>query len=252
MPMLQPPPPPAPPTPFTPPTPAPIAPAGAGSQSISIHGVQPTLIEGLMPGDRLTERQKELIAERRDAMSDQIISASERRDEAAAALRGATGADREGLERRLRLLDDRIVQLEADLAYTGRLLYSEPVGAAQTLVPPPDFSRGNGPNETAIGVVFTLFVMFPIALAFARMLWKRTTGQAVARPSLESTQRLERVEQAIDSIAVEVERISEGQRFVTRILTEGPAQSALTAGRAEAIGTQRREAVKVPRGQEQG
>ena len=249
MPMLpiQPPTPPAPPAP---PTPARVAPAAVAPQTVGPQGVQPTLIEGLMPGDRLTERQKELIAERRDAMSDQIISASERRDEAAAALRGATGADREGLERRLRLLDDRIVQLEADLAYTGRLLYSEPVGAAQTLVAPPDFTRGNGPNETAIGVVFTLFVMFPIALAFARMLWKRTTGQAVARPSLESTQRLERVEQAIDSIAVEVERISEGQRFVTRILTEGSAQSALNAGRGEPLATQRREGVKVPRGQE--
>ena len=33
-------------------------------------------------------------------------------------------------------------------------------------------------------------------------------------------QRLEHMEQAIDSIAVEVERISEGQRFTTRLLSE--------------------------------
>jgi hypothetical protein len=32
--------------------------------------------------------------------------------------------------------------------------------------------------------------------------------------------RLERMEQAIDSIAVEVERISEGQRFTTKLLSE--------------------------------
>jgi len=41
--------------------------------------------------------------------------------------------------------------------------------------------------------------------------------------------RLERMEQAIDSIAVEVERISEGQRFTTRLLasrTEGVAPVA--------------------------
>jgi hypothetical protein len=32
--------------------------------------------------------------------------------------------------------------------------------------------------------------------------------------------RLERMEQALDSIAIEVERISEGQRFTTKLLAE--------------------------------
>ena len=32
--------------------------------------------------------------------------------------------------------------------------------------------------------------------------------------------RLERIEQAVDSIAVEVERISEGQRFTTKLLSD--------------------------------
>jgi hypothetical protein len=32
--------------------------------------------------------------------------------------------------------------------------------------------------------------------------------------------RLERIEQAVDSIAIEIERISEGQRFTTRLLSE--------------------------------
>ena len=32
--------------------------------------------------------------------------------------------------------------------------------------------------------------------------------------------RLERIEQAVDAIAVEVERISEGQRFTTKLLSE--------------------------------
>lgn len=35
-----------------------------------------------------------------------------------------------------------------------------------------------------------------------------------------SDQRLARVEEAIESIAIEVERISEGQRFVTKLLSE--------------------------------
>lgn len=37
--------------------------------------------------------------------------------------------------------------------------------------------------------------------------------------------RLERLEQAVDSIAVEIERIGEGQRFVTRLLSARPGTS---------------------------
>jgi hypothetical protein len=36
----------------------------------------------------------------------------------------------------------------------------------------------------------------------------------------EVMSRLERIEQAVDAIAVEVERISEGQRFTTKLLSE--------------------------------
>jgi hypothetical protein len=40
------------------------------------------------------------------------------------------------------------------------------------------------------------------------------------RDLASSDQRLARVEQAVESIAIEVERISEGQRFVTRLLND--------------------------------
>jgi hypothetical protein len=43
--------------------------------------------------------------------------------------------------------------------------------------------------------------------------------------------RLERMEQAIDAIAVEVERISEGQRFTTRLLSERLKEPALPPAR---------------------
>jgi hypothetical protein len=44
--------------------------------------------------------------------------------------------------------------------------------------------------------------------------------------------RLERIEQAVDAIAVEVERISEGQRFTTKLLSEGRG-NALPSGAAQ-------------------
>jgi len=36
----------------------------------------------------------------------------------------------------------------------------------------------------------------------------------------ESAERMERMERAIDSVAIEIERISENQRFLTRLLAE--------------------------------
>ena len=60
-------------------------------------------------------------------------------------------------------------------------------------------------------------VGMPIARAFARRM-----DREASRPGLpaESAARLERMEQAIDAIAVEVERISEGQRYTTNLLAE--------------------------------
>jgi hypothetical protein len=53
------------------------------------------------------------------------------------------------------------------------------------------------------------------------------------RPQIptEVMNRLERIEQAVDAIAVEVERISEGQRFTTKLLSEA-RPGALSAGAA--------------------
>lgn len=36
----------------------------------------------------------------------------------------------------------------------------------------------------------------------------------------ETSARIERIEQAVDAIAIEIERISEGQRFTTRLLSD--------------------------------
>ena len=38
--------------------------------------------------------------------------------------------------------------------------------------------------------------------------------------SAASDERLARVEQAVESIAIEIERVSEGQRFVTKLMSE--------------------------------
>jgi hypothetical protein len=80
-------------------------------------------------------------------------------------------------------------------------------------------------------MVFTLVLVFgaPLVIAHTRRLWRR--GQAMPA-SADTDQRLERIEHAIDAMAVEIERIAEGQRFVTRLLSErAPEHAALPPSR---------------------
>lgn len=78
---------------------------------------------------------------------------------------------------------------------------------------------------TIFGTVAATIIFFPIARAWAR----RMDRKAVA-PSPELTNRLERIEQAVDAIAVEVERVSEAQRYSARLLTERLPDGAAVAG----------------------
>ena len=70
-----------------------------------------------------------------------------------------------------------------------------------------------------VGIIFITMgvVLFPLMRAWGR----RIEGSREVQPlSPEVAQRLERIERAVESVALEVERISEGQRFVTKVLAD--------------------------------
>ena len=79
-------------------------------------------------------------------------------------------------------------------------------------------------SMTIIGIV-----LWPLMRAFAR----RIEGKVNAPPAVSAATdaRLERMEQAIEAVAVEIERISEAQRFTTKLLTERNASSPMLEGR---------------------
>jgi multidrug efflux pump subunit AcrA (membrane-fusion protein) len=85
---------------------------------------------------------------------------------------------------------------------------------------------GGGPQipEGAVIISVAFFVMcavIAIGLPIARAIARRSDRKSIAAPAdVETRARLERIEQAVDAIAVEVERISEGQRFTTKIMSE--------------------------------
>lgn len=96
-----------------------------------------------------------------------------------------------------------------------------------------------------LGGIFIVFVMMPLAVGYARRLWKRS-ATAVAELPREWAERFTRLEQAVDAVAVELERVGEGQRFVTNLFAEQGGR-ALGAGSAEPIEMRQREPMRQSR-----
>ena len=86
-------------------------------------------------------------------------------------------------------------------------------------------------------VPIAFFIMAPVTVVtimLTRAYVKRSErGALSASPMGEVNARLERMEQAMDAIAVEIERISEAQRFTTRLLSERTAERIAAPGRPE-------------------
>lgn len=81
---------------------------------------------------------------------------------------------------------------------------------------------------------FAAVVGFIAAWAGAQFGARRAAGQAaeevLARTNVGLDRNLAALTQAVDAIALEVERLSEGQRFTARLLSERPAATSGPAG----------------------
>jgi hypothetical protein len=96
-----------------------------------------------------------------------------------------------------------------------------PDGNTQITIPPRAFDNTIPPQAVDISIAFFLMIAaiiigLPLARAFARRMDRRSTAQVPT----EISSQLTHLNQAVDAIALEVERISEGQRFTTRLLSE--------------------------------
>src|SRR5690606_38882789 len=81
----------------------------------------------------------------------------------------------------------------------------------------------SSPFIVPVGIMFAVAFM-TVGTQFAKALGRKWDRQNTAQLPHDVGARLERMEHAIESVAVEVERISEGQRFTTRLLTGRAAE----------------------------
>ncbi len=177
----------------------------------------------------LSSADVDALKAKRSELSRQLTSVQSRRDEVATELRRTTAESpsAKGLEQRLGVMDERIVQLERDIAANGRELARAPgelVSEEATAERYGPFSSG---QLTAISIVSIVMVWGPLAWAAARIMMKRANQPKPSPQLLEGTARLERIEQAVDAMSIEIERISEGQRFVTQLMSSKAPAPAL-------------------------
>jgi hypothetical protein len=117
------------------------------------------------------------------------------------------------------------LQTERDMARAFGL--QNPPAPAQGIAitaPPPPGDPLIGPRELITIWTGSVVLLFPFAIVLARRLWLRGNRRQVL--DLEDSPRLQRIEQTVEAIALEVERIGEAQRFTTKLLAERQSDAA--------------------------
>ena len=220
----------------TPPTPQ-ATPAAASTQGPFVVTSGPQGTQTFSLAAPKTQREIDALKAQRSELSNQLESVDSRRSSLMKQLRSnGDPVAVKGLEARLALLDARQLQLESDLQQTGQLLSSTSAGLVASTSVPPRMGNFTTNQTMALSGLGIIFIGFPLAIGLAKSMWRRSIKPGIPPQALtETAQRLERLESSVDAIAIEIERISEGQRFVTKLLSESQVAPALGSGSPEAV-----------------
>ena len=161
------------------------------------------------------------VAARRE-LNDQRNTLQGTRESVAAQLRNpmVEGVDRQGLERQITDIDAQIAALDKSIAAANERVAATALVPGAVVEPP----LNDGPSERTyiLGGFLMVIVFFPLIVARAVRSVRRPSATVATLPP-EMLERFARLDQAVDAMAVEIERIGEGQRFVTRLMSERSA-----------------------------
>lgn len=168
--------------------------------------------------------------EARGVVEDRLEDLQDRRQEIVQRLRqgAASDVDRTGLDQQLAQIDQQIAMANIQLAEADAQVVAAAAIPGAVVPDPPDDPWRNGPPEDV--VMMTIFMasmlLLPVMIAYARRIWRRSAKTEVTLPPV-LVERMESLERSMDTVAVEVERIGEGQRFVTQLLADRAKSAAL-------------------------
>jgi uncharacterized coiled-coil protein SlyX len=185
---------------------------------------------------------------RRTELRRQLESNTERRSLLSAQLLEARGTPMQrDLEARIQALDVRTARIDQELNQiddavnaalaSGITVDRAPRQVVTTMPPMPPMMPGRDRKNAVASAMFFEGLGF-VVLGLVLWRWLRRRGPAsMVRLAPEESARLEQLQHAVDVIALEVERISEGQRYVAKLLSE--KQPAIGAGAAQDISSRR-------------
>lgn len=161
----------------------------------------------------------------RRILRDQLEGAEGQRQEIARQLQqpGISDVDKAGLEQRLKVIDTHILDL------TNQLSDARQREAQAAAVPgadqPTAREMANDRFEMvfAFGVIASIVIGVPLLFVHLRRLWRKHSVVLSLTPEL--TQRLDSIDRAVEATAIEIERVGEGQRFVTQLLANRQAEA---------------------------
>jgi hypothetical protein len=164
----------------------------------------------------ITQNAQNAAAQGANAPATAVPTRSEIGDQIRQSILDATQAAREASGRTRVIVDENGVVVAPQAPHVPGIYVSG--GGANNVIPPQAV-------DMALGFFVMCAVMvigWPIARAFGRRIERR--GQTAALDAA-TTGQLQRIEQAVDAMAIEIERISESQRFMAKL------QSSSATGR---------------------
>lgn len=173
----------------------------------------------------------------RDVLTDQLASAQRLRSQLLSQLgeQRQTAVTRASLEKRILNVDERITALDKQVVATDAAVAQAAAIPGATYRPPPPPQRAIDSEVIAVvSVTFLFVVALPLTIAYARRIWRRSAKAEVTLPP-QVAERMESLERGMEAIALEVERIGEGQRFITQALGERREARPLYAGEVEQV-----------------
>jgi len=137
--------------------------------------------------------------------------------------------ERKALQDRITDIDARIKVVDQQLAVNATQLAQSAAIPGAVVEPPREVREGPPEEAFVLGGIFMFVVLLPISIAFARRIWRRSAAVVTSLPR-ELLDRLTRLEQTVEASSFEIERIGEGQRFLTKLFTEGEGARQIAGG----------------------
>ena len=143
---------------------------------------------------------------------------------AAAAQARARAQDAQRLQEEVQRIQQEAQRIREEARSQVRVQVGGDARPQVITVPAPPWERRNEIPPQAVDIVTMFFITvviilvgLPIARAIGRWIDRRGMPSPV---NAELAAQMNRIEQAVDTMSVEVERISEAQRFQAKLLTE--------------------------------